>query len=182
MTVRIWDLRTLSRPTPQELDLGTVPPLVALEAEADHLKDMVLGEVDGRPTVAAVTEGSEGLVRIWDLRTGTERAMPSGLMANGLALGEVDGVPVAVWGSDRRLLVWDLREGTEPLELGRRGRGCVGAGGRAGRGPAARRPPAATRPSESGTCAAAPSRRGWRVIAAMSTSWSSASWMVARSR
>ena len=127
-TVRVWDMRTgTARGEP-------------LTGHTRPVKALAVGEVDGCPV--AVSGGGDGLVRVWDLRAGTARGEPfaahspdvgglpveevaripelvamAGVTA--LAVGEVDGCPVAVsGGGDGLVRVWDLRAGSargEPL-------------------------------------------------------------------
>ena len=85
---------------------------------------VAVGEVDGAPV--AVTGGWDGTVRVWDLRTGVPYGKPIlrgafhrllhrlGRYENALeaiAVGEVDGTPVAVTVGHGRVRVWDLRTG-----------------------------------------------------------------------
>ncbi len=127
-TVRVWDLRT---------ETARGEPLTG---HTRPVKALALGEVDGCPV--AVSGGGDGLVRVWDLRAGTARGesftahspdvgglpmeqvakMPELVAMAGvtaLAIGELDGCPVAVsGGGDGLVRVWDLRAGTkrgEPL-------------------------------------------------------------------
>ena len=58
---------------------------------------------------------SRGLVRLWDLRTGQTRGEPlrgHSTFVNAVAIGEADGIPIAVSGdADGTVRVWDLRTG-----------------------------------------------------------------------
>jgi len=122
-TVRVWDLRTRAacgEPLP-----GHTGMVAAL----------AVGDVDGVPV--AVSGGADGSVRVWDLRIGAAHGKP--LLPGGaarrmlrrllrskapavtaVAVGEIDGAPVAVsgwdgWGLAAR--VWDLRTGVERGKL-----------------------------------------------------------------
>jgi WD40 repeat protein len=114
-TVQVWDLRAeAARGEP-------------LRGHTRWVKAIAVGEVDGTPV--AVTGSEDGTVRIWDLRAGVARGEPLLGRANpisgspdtvsAVAVGQVDGTPVAVTGSSEGdVTVWDLRAGAargEPL-------------------------------------------------------------------
>lgn len=71
--------------------------------------------VDGVPVALTVGGDGEGAVRLWDMRTGEQRAVLTGYTGavNVGACARVDGVPVAVvgGGGDYTLAVWDLSTG-----------------------------------------------------------------------
>ncbi|MFG3720340.1 caspase family protein [Streptomyces massasporeus] len=70
------------------------------------------GEADGVPV--AVSGGTDGLVRVWDLRTGELRSVLTGHQGaiNAVACTEVDGTSVGLTGGDDYTVrVWDLSTG-----------------------------------------------------------------------
>ena len=72
---------------------------------------VAIGEVDGTPI--AVTGSSRGRVRMWDLRTGTQRGKTLRSQSHAIeavVIGEVDGTPIAVTGgADGIVRAWNLR-------------------------------------------------------------------------
>jgi WD40 repeat protein len=108
-TVRVWDLR--SGRLVEDLLVGYTSRVTAV----------AVGEVDGRPV--AVTAhwdyDDSGIVVVWDLRsgepvgdplTGDDFTGPNTNRVSAVALGEVDGRPVAVTGGwDETVRQWDLR-------------------------------------------------------------------------
>lgn len=110
--LRMWDLRTgepIGSPVAGHRQLTEISTGIAAIA---------VGELDGRRV--AVTGGRDGAARVWDLADG---ATPGRiLVANAepaeeeawilaVALGVLDGVPVAVTCGDSDVRVWDLRSG-----------------------------------------------------------------------
>ena len=125
-TVRVWDLRS-GGPRGE-----TVP--------GHGLDHRARGRESGRHPSRGHRAALDGTVRVWDLRTGTARGEPLpgsegfGLLA--VAVGEVDGTPVAVSGGlDGTVRVWDLRTGTARGAPLRGHTGVVRAGRRGGRHP-----------------------------------------------
>ena len=128
-TVRVWDLRTgvAYRAPLADPDLSDAVSGVPL-AHSDQVWAVAAGSVDGVPV--AVTADVNGTVRAWNLITGAalgrpllrkrrsrrawrrSRSLVGWLQDVAVAVGEVDGTPVAV-GSvfDRDVRVWDLRTG-----------------------------------------------------------------------
>jgi WD40 repeat protein len=90
-----------------------------------RVDSVACGMLDGRPVI--VSGGSDAMVRVWDLASGTPRGEPllghKGPVTS-VACGTLDGRPVIVsGGSDAMVRVWDLASGTprgEPL-LGHKG-------------------------------------------------------------
>lgn len=76
---------------------------------------VALGRLDGRDI--AVTGGSDGSVRVWDLFSDRELGEPltgydSNRQVNAVALGRLDGKDIAVAGGDDRVVhMWDLTTG-----------------------------------------------------------------------
>jgi WD40 repeat protein len=70
--------------------------------------------MDGAPV--AVTGGNEGMVRVWDLASGTPIGQPINAHTDwvtAVACTTMDGAPVAVTGGDDGTVrVWDLASGT----------------------------------------------------------------------
>jgi WD40 repeat protein len=113
-TVRMWDLRTgATYGEPLQVTTGGI---------SNQLYAVAIAEVDGAPV--AVTGSFDG-TRLWDLRTraalgrplvpkGVSRRLLPSLRdhkwrVQALAVGEVDGTPVAVTGSrDGAVQVWNL--------------------------------------------------------------------------
>ena len=119
--IQVWDLRT-----------GAVRG-EPLGRPINDVSAIAVGKVDGTPV--AVTASYERPLRVWDLRTGAERGKPllafpqrvfrhllrrsPGFGQHGrevpvyeVAVGEVDGTPVAVTrGRDGTVRIWDLRTG-----------------------------------------------------------------------
>jgi WD40 repeat protein len=81
---------------------------------------VAFGELDSHPI--ALSGGTDGTVRVWDLASGTQRGQPltghNGWVA-AVAFGELDGRSIALSGGrDGTVRVWDLPSGTqrgEPL-------------------------------------------------------------------
>ncbi|WP_433450841.1 WD40 repeat domain-containing protein [Streptomyces sp. CA-142005] len=83
-----------------------------LEDHTQAVTDVVVTVLDGLPV--AVTAGSRGRVRVWDLATGLTTHTLEGHTGpvTGLAVTELGGLPVVVTVSwDSTLRVWDLAEG-----------------------------------------------------------------------
>lgn len=109
--VRLWDLRT-------GLPIGAATDAHRLIGRFTWgVTAIVAGELDGRPI--AVSSGCDGAARVWEF--GGEGLVPGPtLLANpdheagdgitSVALGELDGVPVAVT-TEVEIQVWDLRSG-----------------------------------------------------------------------
>jgi WD40 repeat protein len=104
-TIRLWDLDTHQ------------PVGEPLTGHTGSVNSVAVGTLAGTPI--AVSASSDETVRVWDLRarrpvgepltghTGTIN-IPAGLV-NSVALGEVDGVPIAVSASsDETVRVWNL--------------------------------------------------------------------------
>ena len=106
-TVRVWDLRTgAARGEP-------------FAGHTSQVNAVAVGEVDGTPVAVSGGDGSgggwSGTVRVWDLRTGAARGEPlaghTGPVT-AVAVGEIDGTPVAVSGDrDGTILLWALDQG-----------------------------------------------------------------------
>jgi WD40 repeat protein len=93
---------------------------VVLGGRADGIRAVVTATLDDVPV--AVTADRRGVLRIWDLRTGTALGQPLRRHAGGInaiAVGQAGTTPVAVTGGrDGTVRVWDLRTGAargEPL-------------------------------------------------------------------
>ena len=134
--VRMWDLRTrtvrakLPKPNVRSIAIGeadghSVVALadgedlllwnfreeepVELHGHTSGIAGVAIGQVDDCPV--AVTASVDCMVRVWDLRAGTERATLEGHTegANCVALGELDGRPIAATGGgDNTIRVWEL--------------------------------------------------------------------------
>ncbi|MEV4096664.1 WD40 repeat domain-containing protein [Streptosporangium saharense] len=86
---------------------------------------MAVGSLEGRPVVVSAGSGSDDTtLRVWDLATGDPIGEPIAAHPEGvveMALGEVDGRPVAVTGGyDNAVRIWDLatrRLVGEPIRL-----------------------------------------------------------------
>jgi WD40 repeat protein len=113
-TARVWDLRT-----------GALR--AELTGHAGPVNAVGCAVVDGVP-VAVTGDGgadpfygfSSGAVRVWDLRTGSLRAVLAGHAGpvNAVACAMADGVLVAISGDDDGdVRVWDLRTGAQRAEL-----------------------------------------------------------------
>ena len=97
----------------------------SLRGHPGGVRALAVGEVDG--TTVAVTGGRHGTACVWDLPTGAARGklrIPAGAFHQlllrlrrlhipvwAVALGEVDGTPVAVTGGLDGMWVWDPRAG-----------------------------------------------------------------------
>ncbi|MGW2650160.1 WD40 repeat domain-containing protein [Streptomyces sp. NPDC001393] len=82
------------------------------EERTGAVNGVACGEADG--VAVAVSGGTDGLVRVWDLRTGAQRALLTGHQGaiNAVACTEVDGTSVALTGGDDYTVrVWDLSTG-----------------------------------------------------------------------
>ncbi|MFJ9777734.1 AAA family ATPase [Kitasatospora sp. NPDC101157] len=92
-----------------------------LEASLGHpvgLDSVATTVVDGRPV--AVSAGWDGSLRVWDLASDRQRALPGGhrTIVPAIACAEVDGRPVAVTvGWDNKVRIWDLSTCTERAVL-----------------------------------------------------------------
>ena len=121
-TVRVWDLRTGAA--------HGKPPA----GHTSRVTAVAVGVADGTPV--AVSSSYDGTIRVWDLRTGAAHGKPlvhRGVLSRllhghgdvyrriveAVAVGDVDGTPVAVSGGlGGTVRVWDLRTGAargEPL-------------------------------------------------------------------
>ena len=96
--------------------VGNVHPGAQNELAAGHTcrtKAAVVAKAKGRPV--AVTGGSDGAVRVWDLASGTPIGDPLSGHTDwvwAVAVTELDGRPVAVTGGgDMTVRVWDLVSG-----------------------------------------------------------------------
>ncbi|WP_327089242.1 hypothetical protein OIE66_01080 [Nonomuraea sp. NBC_01738] len=96
LPVRVWDLAT-------HKSFGE--PLVG---HTGLVSSVALGEVNGR--AVAVTGSVDGTTRMWDLATRKPIGDPmiSGSGVGNVALGQVDGRPIAVSSDDEYMRVWDL--------------------------------------------------------------------------
>lgn len=105
-TVRVWDLTTRRR-------FGD-----DLTGHTREIVQVATTMVDGRQMV--VTTARDHTARVWDLATRTEtHQLPiAGRGSHPLAIGEIDGRPVAIIGGTRRshaeIQMWDLATG-EPV-------------------------------------------------------------------
>lgn len=112
--LRMWDLRTgepIGSPVAGHRQLTDISTGIAAIA---------VGELDGRPV--AVTGGRDGAARVWDLADG---ATPGRVLLTNpdyaneetwilaVALGDLDGTPIAVTCGDSDIHVWDLRSGEQ---------------------------------------------------------------------
>ena len=134
--VRVWDLRTgAARGNPLLHGEISHPDMFRWRSYDQAVRAVTVGEVDGTPV--AVTRSQNGMVRVWDLRTGAASRGPLSTRARKVlalavgeveaswgplsirarkvltvAVGDVDGTPVAVTGrDDGAVRVWDLRTG-----------------------------------------------------------------------
>ncbi|WP_081594109.1 caspase family protein [Nocardia brasiliensis] len=128
-TVRVWDLAT---PHPQMLESGpgesgqapamqlTRKKTGAFEQHAAHAGWgwAVASTTLGKDAVAVICSHDE-ILRVWDLRTGLERARLAGQTAAVLSVActMLDGCPVAVTSDVNTVRVWDLATGTEHAVL-----------------------------------------------------------------
>jgi WD40 repeat protein len=71
---------------------------------------VALAQIDGEPVI--VSAGGDGMVQVWDARSGQSRASPSIGHSDAIwavATGQIDGEPVIVSaGSDGTVRVWDM--------------------------------------------------------------------------
>ncbi|MFG2660164.1 caspase family protein [Streptomyces sp. NPDC048425] len=89
-----------------------------LTGHAGRVNAVAVTVLDNRPH--AVTAGSDGTVRVWDLVSGTERATLTGHTSsvNAVVVAEIDNRPHALTtDGDTTLRVWDLLSGTERATL-----------------------------------------------------------------
>ncbi|MEV5902361.1 SAV_2336 N-terminal domain-related protein [Streptomyces sp. NPDC052127] len=83
---------------------------VILASLGNPVLSVATTDIDGRPH-ALSSSSDDGRVRVWDLATGTERAVLAGLTGAVLSVAtiDIDGRPHAVTGSDNGTVrVWDL--------------------------------------------------------------------------
>ncbi|MFD7477796.1 caspase family protein [Streptomyces sp. NPDC059837] len=84
-----------------------------LTGHTGPVSEVACTNLDGAPV--AVTGDDDGVVRVWDMRTGTPIGQPLTGHAGpvqAVACTNLDGAPVAVTGDDEVVRVWDLRTGT----------------------------------------------------------------------
>ncbi|KPI18792.1 peptidase C14 caspase catalytic subunit p20 [Actinobacteria bacterium OK006] len=85
-----------------------------LSGHTGPVREVACTNLDGAPV--AVTGDDDGVVRVWDMRTGAPIGQPLTGHAGpvqAVACTNLDGVPVAVTGDDGGVVrVWDLRTGT----------------------------------------------------------------------
>ncbi|WP_280344903.1 caspase family protein [Nocardia abscessus] len=108
--VRVWDLADRARG--RNLRRG----------HTSDVSEAACTVIEGRPH--AVTAARDDTVRVWDLATGTQRAVLTGHTGTSwgggpaLACTTIDGRPHAVTGApDRTVRVWDLTLGAQRLAL-----------------------------------------------------------------
>ncbi|MEU8901185.1 caspase family protein, partial [Nocardia sp. NPDC048505] len=85
-----------------------------LTGHANSVEALACTVIDG--VSVAVSGGSDGVVRVWDLVSGNERAILTGHTdwVEAVACTMIDGIPVAVTGGrDATVRVWDLVSGNE---------------------------------------------------------------------
>ncbi|MBB4927318.1 hypothetical protein [Kitasatospora kifunensis] len=113
-TARIWDLATGTAIGGPLRGLGEPGPAHQEdeedEEEAPDIAGVATVELDGRPV--AVIGSTDGVLRVWDLATGTPLGEPLTVAEDWLtavAAGMLDGRPVVVaGGEDGRVRTWDL--------------------------------------------------------------------------
>ncbi|MFF4427054.1 caspase family protein [Streptomyces sp. NPDC001549] len=101
--------------TPRWATGGSFSPAVrdTLTGHTGSVRAVACTDLDGAPV--AVTGGSDGTVRVWDLASGTPIGRPvnADSSVRAVACTDLDGAPVAITGgSDGTVRVWDLASAT----------------------------------------------------------------------
>ncbi|MET9339035.1 serine/threonine-protein kinase [Nonomuraea sp. NPDC003804] len=92
-TIRVWDLEARTS-------------IRTISGQIDEVRALAVTELGGTP-VAVSLDGSDNVLRLWDLRTGQQLGKPLAREAgNGITVGDLDGRPVVV---SSNLAVWDLK-------------------------------------------------------------------------
>ncbi|WP_406368262.1 hypothetical protein [Streptomyces sp. NBC_01546] len=89
-----------------------------LTGHTGGVRAVSVAELEGRPH--AITGGSDGAVRVWDLTTGTQIRELTGHTGSvhAVSVAELEGRPHAITGgSDGAVRVWDLTSGTQTHHL-----------------------------------------------------------------
>lgn len=95
-----------------------------IETGEGKVDRIAFGEIDGEPVALSCddhygSERSQGRLRLWNLRTGTQRGIAFGDVSSGaraLAFGSADGTPLGItWGRENEQTTvartWDLKTG-----------------------------------------------------------------------
>lgn len=108
-STRIWDLHSMQ-----------LLHILSHGSGIGRLIDLAVGVVDGTPTAFTNSYAPDGIfpdehhpeIRGWDLRTGyTLRQKIGNRQNSSIALGELDGEPIAVTDTENSAQLWSLRDG-----------------------------------------------------------------------